>query len=135
MSEELDMEIRKLNESIDRDPKMKETKVSEWIRKNKALIIAGSGLTASGAKAIAWIVEHVEDIKNFIETVSKVFPSETQVATLDFDSLHLGQEDLMTALDNDPVLISKVLVILKDKHQFETTFSKKYNLSKLGIFV
>jgi hypothetical protein len=115
------------------DPDLRETRLSEWVRANKPLLTAGGAMASGAATAVAWIIEHVDNITTFVHTVGSAFQTPRDSA-LDFDALKIGQESITSALDNDPVLISIVLKKLMERHQFSDVVSRRVDLIGQGIY-
>ena len=127
--EELVTDIKKA------DPELRETKLSEWVRKNKDLLVSGGTVVTGAAKAIAWIVENVDNIREFLDVASSIFGSKDSQRTLDLDALQIGTESLIEALDEDPVLSTKVLLEIMAKYGFDAVHSRNVDLVGKGIFL
>jgi hypothetical protein len=123
----------RLSELQQKDPHLSETRLSAWIRANKTLLVTAGAVTSGAAEALAWIVDHVDDITAFIHTVGSGLQSPAGRA-LDFDKLKIGQEPLIEALDNDPILTSAVIKGLMQRYDFDHVISTRVDLVGEGIY-
>ncbi len=98
----------------------KESKPSEWVKRNKTI------LTVSG-KSISWIIENIEEIQQFIETVT-AFRSPTFVKQLDLDKLMFFGNSFNQTFADDQELYSKIVLTLIDTKGFDEACSQELNL-------
>jgi hypothetical protein len=82
-------------------------------------------VTVAGAKAVAWIVTHLEKVQQVVDLVSGGFKTASGLRILDFDSLAVDGESLPQALGEDPILIRAVLEVTMRTHGFDAVWSEK----------
>lgn len=101
-----------------------EMAMSEWIRRNRSLLVVAGALTTAGARAVAWIITHIDEIRQFVDVVSEGFKARSGLRVLDFDCLTLDGENLTDALCGDPILIRAVIEEAMRSHGFDAVWSE-----------
>ena len=101
--------LEKIMERFDAESQApKKRRLSEWIAENKALLVAGGSIAVGAGKAVAWIIEHIDDINRFFETATSSFQLESGTRVVDFDALKVEGVPLVEVLGFDEVLAKEI---------------------------
>ena len=103
----------------------KEIEITKWIKDNKPLMVVGGAITSGGAAAVAWIVENIEEIQNFIDLLSAGYRTSSDTPVVNLGSLEIFGVSLDKALGFDPILIDCLISYL-EKNYKNIKFASKH---------
>ncbi|WP_350291093.1 hypothetical protein [uncultured Croceitalea sp.] len=95
-------------------------RIKEFFKKHKKTI-------RKSQKALSWVVEHIDDIKEILEAIGELFRSPTE-KVLDLDSLTLFGESLDKELIEDSNFFKLIVFEVAQKHGYQVAYSKKSDL-------
>lgn len=110
----------------------KETRLSQWVRANQPLLTASGAATAAAVQAIEWLVTHVQDIQQFVDTIGHAFNSPPGIPALDLDALRIFDEGFAEIFParNDPIFRAVVKQVAQ-ANGYARAISKRHGLDLL----
>ncbi|RKD94043.1 hypothetical protein [Marinifilum flexuosum] len=116
------MEEIKKNQNLLKELKenVNHVKLKVFLKKHKKEILASKA-------ALLWIIENIENIKEFIETTTNLFHSPVE-RMLDVDSLNIFEESFNDMFDNEKELYIYICKRIAVINNFQSAYSKQNDI-------